>query len=507
MAKSPYMPEVIPYYDPNLLYGENKSVRYKQMKFQADESIDAYLNHLNSILGADIGSITSRDQIIDPYSLVDLSNYRNTKKGQALYNADLERAKLYAERQEAAYQEWFNSEEQQAVRQRDAGLNPDIIGVESAQASDTEMAQGSPIDGIGTTEDTALAVGGAVVTTIGTIVSAVATLGALPATIAAGFATAGQAIAATRKTNAEAIAIEDSLLSNADAKWFGALGDSMSSAEAEQIAKDPNSKFDHAAWLGDSKNTQPIFEAYVPTGVEKGSALYQRYERAFQRQVASQQRLIASSNKINKDVGQSALDWGYVLANPGIDASQRFQYATIKPIMDFKFKADELVEEVRFMSNELKKLGVGGIDKKIASESINAELKARFAKFGFDESFWDNMDGQEAALADMVSRKANALIVDVNAQTKAYFRDIWFDESKSLSERMGAAYCLADNVNKKSYEWCIGYMASEGIGDLLSKLAPNDGSEPLPNGSSLIPGGTKPGSTFYNFPGKMHFGY
>lgn len=461
MAKSPYMPDVIPYYDPSVNYGENKSVRYRQMKFQSPESVDAYLANLNSVLGAEIGEITSRDQILDPYSLVDFSNYRNTKKGQALYNADLERAKMFAERQEAAYQEWYNSEASQASRQREAGLNPDLNGVESSVASDTQQAQGSPIDGIGTTEDTALAVGGAVVTTIGTVVSAVATLGALPATLAAGFATAGKAIADTRLTNAAAIAAEDANIKSAEGSWFGALGDALSTAESVSLAAGQD--FDSAAWLSDSKNTDPIFESYIPTGVAKDSPLYGRYRASFDRQLAARSRLLASSRKLGKDAAQSSIDFAQILADPRTSSSMLYQVATMKPIMDFKFKADELAEEVRFMSNELKKLGVGGIDKDIATGFINAELKAKFTKFGFDEDFWNNMDGKEAALADMTSRKANALLVDVNAQTKAYFRDIWFDKSKDLATRMGAAYCLADNVNKKSSQWCVGYLASQGI--------------------------------------------
>lgn len=399
-----------PYDNP---YGENFFVRQNQMKFGFPEDVRRYVDNLNSVLGAEIGEITSREQILDPYSLVDVSNYRNTKKGQALYNADLERAKMYAERQEAAYQEWYNSESQQAARQREANLNPDLNGVEPSAAADTEQAQGSPIDGIGTTEDTALAIGGAVVATIGTVVSAVATLGALPVTIAAGAATAGKAIADTRVANAVATAAEDANIKSAEGSWFGALGDALSTAESVALAA--NQDFDHSAWLSDPKNTDPIFESYIPTTVSKDSPLYGRYRASFDRQLAARSRLLASSRKLGKDAAQSSIDFAQVLADPRTSSSMLYQVATMKPIMDFKFKADELAEEVRFMSNELKKLGVGGIDKDIVAGFINAELKSRFAKFGFDESFWNNMDGKDAALAEMTSRKANALLVDVDA--------------------------------------------------------------------------------------------
>lgn len=59
---------------------------------------------------------------------------------------------------------------------------------------------------------------------------------------------------------------------------------------------------------------------------------------------------------------------------------------------------------------------------------------------------------------------------------------------------MGAAYCLADNVNKKSSEWCAAYLASQGIvTDVasevekgLNSLKPEFHKEPTVDGERLL---------------------
>ena len=47
------------------------------------------------ILNTDIGEVTSRDQIINPYDYISSSYYRNTARGRALYNEDLARLQEY----------------------------------------------------------------------------------------------------------------------------------------------------------------------------------------------------------------------------------------------------------------------------------------------------------------------------------------------------------------------------------------------------------------------------
>lgn len=107
---------------------------------------------VEDIISGPIGSITSRDQIINPDELVDPANYSNTRRGQAQYTADLEAARYFASQQEAAFKEWYESPEQVAARQREAGINPDLVGLQESQAATVDQREangmlGQPTNG------------------------------------------------------------------------------------------------------------------------------------------------------------------------------------------------------------------------------------------------------------------------------------------------------------------------------------------------------------------------
>lgn len=109
----------------------------------------------SDLLSQDIGEVTDRSQIINPNEVVNPDNYGLGRRERLRYESDLAQAKLYAEQQEAAYQEWYDSPAQQAARQREAGLNPDLMGVEQSQASDVAQPDSSPMSNIPSNLDVA----------------------------------------------------------------------------------------------------------------------------------------------------------------------------------------------------------------------------------------------------------------------------------------------------------------------------------------------------------------
>lgn len=78
--------------------------------------------------------------IIDPYKLVDITDYPNTAKGRRQYEHDLAQAKHQSEMSKLHYETEFNSEQSKVDRMRDAGLNPDLLGIDGASTVETESA-------------------------------------------------------------------------------------------------------------------------------------------------------------------------------------------------------------------------------------------------------------------------------------------------------------------------------------------------------------------------------
>lgn len=121
-------------------------------------------------------NITSRDQILNPYDFVKLSDYSNNRAGRLQYESDLARAIQIANMQQASYDEWYNSEAQQSARQKIAGLNPDLNGVEASSAGDMENAGIIPGQSVPTNEDFALNVGNTLITGISSVLSGVSSV-------------------------------------------------------------------------------------------------------------------------------------------------------------------------------------------------------------------------------------------------------------------------------------------------------------------------------------------
>lgn len=461
-------------------YGTNLVRRQRNMTFLSSQSLADYIAMLSSL--NEIGSITSRDQIINPYDIIDVSNYRNTKKGQALYNEDLAYLQTIAERQEAAYQEWYNSESQQALRQRLAGINPNLNGVESSVASDTAMPEGSPLDGIGTSGETAATIAGAVATAVGTIVSSVATLGALPATIAAASATALSATKQAGLIGAQEVGQQLANLDAFEGKVYGAAAANLADATAQAVQS--GTKFDFDAWSS-SLDKSGIFESYAPRGVTLDDP---RYGSAYKRAIKNIQKLKVQSNDINTHATSSQTQFAKALADPYFDYDMLTQLAYLEPVSQAMFKIDSLSKQFELAKLNLSKTYVDGLDGDLAAKDFNERLNASIAKAGFDTNYYDGFDGDEVAALDLALKQSQSIINGSEAMIKAHFRAIWNDHSKPFAARAGALYQIMGGTPQNWKAWLASYMASQGLVSEFTDSVKPDKSSIWPNRDFSDPG-------------------
>lgn len=82
-----------------------------------------------------IKSLFDQTGVSNPYSAIDPQNYRLNRRGKLQYQQDLAEAQYLAEMQMMMYQNWYNSPEAMAQRQRDAGINPDLAGIQAAESA------------------------------------------------------------------------------------------------------------------------------------------------------------------------------------------------------------------------------------------------------------------------------------------------------------------------------------------------------------------------------------
>lgn len=295
----------------------------------------------NEQMSQEIGSVTSRDQIIDPYALVNPANYRKTRAGQAQFNADLQQAQLYAERQEAAYQEWYNSPEQQAIRDREAGLNPNLVGLSGSEATDTEMNSNSPIAGQQTNGQVAM-------DSINTAMSVIQTAASV-ATFAAGLPNIGkQGELLTAQVDAQQLANVSAFEQTA----HSAIASKFATFHAAATAA--GETVDIAKYFADDNNFADILPSYAPSDNPM-------YKHALDRVRNGSQSILADAYSTNADVAGNQQSFAKLLANPYSNPNTVVMSALLEPLMSAVFEMESAEASYRSSAADFKSEAMSGI--------------------------------------------------------------------------------------------------------------------------------------------------
>ena len=296
----------------------------------------------NDQMAQDIGIVTSRDQIIDPFALVNPENYRKTRAGQAQYNSDLKQAQLYAEQQEASYLEWYNSPEQQAIRDREAGLNPDLAGLSGSQGVDTQQDPNSPIAGMPTNGQMALDTVNAVMNVIQTATSVASFCVGLPNLGKQGKLLDAQ-IDSTQLGN---ITSFEQLAHNAIASKFATF-------HAAETAADR--AVDVAKWFADDSNFADIIPSYAPSDNPM-------YQHALARVRKGSESVLSKAYATNVETAEGQQSFAKVLANPYADPSTVVMASILEPTMAALFKMEESEANFRAAAADFKTSAMSGVD-------------------------------------------------------------------------------------------------------------------------------------------------
>lgn len=302
----------------------------------------------NQLMSKDIGQVTSRDQIIDPYALVNPANYRKNRVGQAQYNSDLQQAQQYAERQEAAYQEWYNSPAQQVARDRAAGLNPDLVGLSGTEAGDTQVNPNSPIAGMPTNGQVAMEAINTAMSVIQTALSA--------ASLAAGIPNIG------KQGHLLDAQLDSTNLANVTAfEQLAHKGIASKLATAHAAATAAGSAFDVAAWFADDNNFSDIIPSYAPSDNPM-------YQHALQRVRKGSESVLADAYSTNSATQQNQQSFAKLLANPYANPNTVIMSAFLEPLMSAVFEMEKVESEYRSSAAEFKKDAMSSIDASEAGD-------------------------------------------------------------------------------------------------------------------------------------------
>lgn len=89
----------------------------------------------------------------NPYDVIDQGMYRNTERGKMAYQEDLAKLLYLAQINQENRMNEYNSPSEQVKRMREAGINPDLAGVDNVPAQNVAGYQGNPMEGTKSTLD------------------------------------------------------------------------------------------------------------------------------------------------------------------------------------------------------------------------------------------------------------------------------------------------------------------------------------------------------------------
>lgn len=338
-----------------------------------------------------VGKVTSRDQFIDPYSVVDPSFYSNTRKGQAQYNSDLQRAQLYLQQQQAAYQEWYESPEQQSIRQREAGINPDLAGLSDSESAPVALNPTSPISG----QETNGQVASRVVDNITGVVSTLANVASL--------ATAFQKLPSELSILGKQGDLLDSQLAGQNLT-NEALDISNSSALGLQMANDIGDLLGTAMQAHlDSGSSDPFdLDGFFKNDENFASlqAVYGSNPR-YASLLAKQKKAVLEHQKkavnLQKDVAQGHLDFGQVASSPFLSPSQKLTILQIRPFTDACIKADQAEANLRKVIADWESSVRSGMSTEKAIDAANAQFDTTVSQSQYQTEYYDSINGSLVA--------------------------------------------------------------------------------------------------------------
>lgn len=417
----------------------------------------------DAIYNSAVTDITSREQIINPYEILDTSQYVYSNRGHSLYDEDLNALIAIQKQQQAAYDEWYDSASQQILRERQAGLNPDLIGnVDSGESASTEpLAGSSPMDPVPNDVDIA----NSVLSSVSSLIHSSAQIAALPTS----FAQARLAGSQSKLVDSQLSGQELNNLKSFEGLVYSAAAGRF--ADAASSAADAGTPFDVDAFFApDSNSFDGIFEAYAPVDDS-------RYRAAYTTALKNVQKIKGEGYKLSGDAVSQQTTFAEALSNPYFDSDLLSQIALMEPVM--KFQEDVRILNLQYQEN-LYKIKNKAITE-VGDTAIDAFLKrekASAAESKYKIDYFANFKGDDAALYDMYQKKFTALRTRAIGDVYNNYWSIWKKDPLS-TKGLGASYFITNGEHMKWFEYLgmfgLSNSGSRGSGSNNSGSTNNDG--------------------------------
>lgn len=410
-------------------------------KYEDTES--ALSDAWSELLSSDYTNITDRSQIINPTSWLEQFGIDTSyDDGQALYDRYFSMLQDLQKQQEASFEEFYNSPEQQVIRDKTAGLNPDILGVSGSQSSSPDLSSVNPMDAMREREALRLqedANRTARLSSVVNLVSSIANVAALPAQISS--LISGKKLTDLQsgsQTLANLSSFEDLVSNEISSRLSDAIDSGIESGKGLDIAE----------WFGNDENFKNILDIYRP---DAGLM----YDRSFANVRKRMQKNLAKAYENGKVTADNRYSFASLLADPRVSSDVLIQAAQIQPYMHAKLELEKaaIMYQTKLAEWQTKYQDALSVEDAVAAVNNKNE---------YDAEYYKNMDAEKMVLWKAYQEEAASIAARMHSAIDKNLYDIY---SKYSDNEIGfaAAYVISGGASKSWYEFLTSYEIMTGL--------------------------------------------
>ena len=387
--------------------------------------------------------ITSLEQIIDPYEYAKQYLSDDSAEGRAKYLHYLEQGKYIQQMQMTAYENWYNSPEQQALRQREAGLNPDLNGVENAASASGAAPDGSGVAGLPTEEQLTAQK----IQNITSIVNSIAGV----ANLASSFA--NLSLIKPQKELMQSQALQGQLNNIATAEGLYSKGIAGRLASAISSAGDA---FDAASWFDDDSNFDGLFAAMTPNPSPQMEAIFNNL-RTYGRE-----SLMSQALDINKQRAQTQSDFADIVSDPRYSDDVVIQVAQTRPLMKALFEIRQLKADFEQERYRITKEYMDNLDPAALAEYQNAFASAGTAEAGYNYDYFSELNGKVMAGYEKMIKSCENVRKTMEKSIYENLKTI-YDLNPNSQRGIASSYLLLHGTSMQWYEYLGASISAYGL--------------------------------------------
>lgn len=384
-------------------------------------------------------NITSLDQVINPYDYAKQYLGDDSAEGRAKYLHYLEEGKYIQQMQMAAYQNWYNSPEEVAKREREAGLNPDLIGLESGNESATASApETSGVAALPTEE----ALRSQRIQNIMSIVNGFSQVAGLATSFANLSLVKPQRDLMTSQSvqgQLENIATQEAL-----------FGHGISSRLADAIGAVADGQvFDADKWFSDESNLSGLYEAFASSDTPQNKAIFQNLLR-------NRESLLSQANEIAAQRAKNQTEFAKSSNASHYSPDINIQHQMLSPVMDALQRLDEIKVSFEQEVINMKKEYMKNLDPAKLAELQNAIAAGGIAEAGYEEDYFTELNGQLMASYERMIKSCENV---KSTMTKAIYNNLFttYNQNPMSTEGIASSYLLLQGAHITWAEYLAAY--------------------------------------------------